>query len=61
VGGRGRGLEKRKGWGKGGVMTQTLYPHMNKRNFKKRLGIYEILYLPLYDREYTKINQDISN
>jgi hypothetical protein len=33
---------KRKGWGKGrgqggkeGEMTQTLYAHMNKRNFKK--------------------------
>jgi hypothetical protein len=22
--------------GKGGEMTQTLYAHMNKRNFKKR-------------------------
>jgi hypothetical protein len=24
------------GEGKGGVMTQTLYPHMNKRNKKKK-------------------------
>jgi hypothetical protein len=27
-GGKGEGREE------GGVMTQTLYPHMNKRNFK---------------------------
>jgi hypothetical protein len=26
---------KRRGGGKGGVMTQSLYAHMNKGNFKK--------------------------
>jgi hypothetical protein len=30
-----RGGKGGKGGGKGGEMTQTLYAHMNKRNFKK--------------------------
>jgi hypothetical protein len=32
VGARGRG------WGKGGVMTQSLYVHMNKGNLKKEMN-----------------------
>jgi hypothetical protein len=28
-----------RGWEKGGVMTQTLYAHMNKRNKKKRNNV----------------------
>jgi hypothetical protein len=28
-----RGGEKGRGWGKGGVMTQSLYAYMNKGNF----------------------------
>jgi hypothetical protein len=27
--------EVRRGWGKGGEMTQTLYAHMNKIKIKK--------------------------
>jgi hypothetical protein len=30
VGERKRGWEGKRGWGKGGEMTQTLYAHMNK-------------------------------
>jgi hypothetical protein len=32
--GRGRGQGRRRGKGRGREMTQTLYAHMNKRNFK---------------------------
>jgi hypothetical protein len=38
MGDRGRGWGEREGaGGKGGVMTQSLYVHMNKGNLKKRL------------------------
>jgi hypothetical protein len=33
----GRRGEEGRGQGKGGEMTQTLYAHMNKINFKKRI------------------------
>jgi hypothetical protein len=29
------------GGGKGGEMTQTMYAHMNERNFKKEVGLVE--------------------
>jgi hypothetical protein len=35
VEGRGKGWGRR-GWGKGGEMTQTLYAHMNKRKNKNK-------------------------
>jgi hypothetical protein len=38
VGRRGRRQGgKGEGWGKGGEMTQTLYAHMNKRFFFKKI------------------------
>jgi hypothetical protein len=40
------------GGGKGGEMTQTLYAHMNKRNFKKRNYLAEaIIEYQVYLRE----------
>jgi hypothetical protein len=35
MGGEGGAGGKGGGGGKGGEVTQTLYAHMNKRNFKK--------------------------